>query len=139
MLFIGSSLEAKDTKDQLLQYLQKENIEYVDLKEEDVLPLVSKAVKYIKENPEENKAVIIDDFGSLPFMAASKYKGIVCAQCSDEHSAKMTRAHNNANMIAIGDEAAGMAIIKAIVKRFSQSQYDGGRHQIRLDMLNVMG
>lgn len=139
MLFIGSSFEAKETKDKLLQFLQDENIHYTDLKEDNVLPLVKKAVECIRENPDENKAVIIDDFGNLPFMAASKYKGIVCAQCSDEHSAKMTRAHNNTNMIALGDQCAGMAIIKAIVKRFNESQYDAGRHQIRLDMLNVMG
>ena len=139
MLYIGSNFDGKESKDKLLKYLQNENIEYSDLGENDVLPLVKRAVDHIRENPEENKAVIIDDFGSLPFMAASKYKGIVCAQCSDEHSAKMTRAHNNANMIAIGDQTAGMAVIKAIVKRFANSQYDKGRHQIRIDMLNVMG
>lgn len=71
-------------------------------------------------------------------MTATKVKGMVAAEVSDERSAYMTREHNNARMITIGSEIVGEGLAKNIVKEFLAADYDGGRHQIRVDMLNKM-
>jgi len=57
---------------------------------------------------------------------------------SDERSAYMTRSHNNARMITMGAEIVGDTLAKNVAKEFVNGHYDGGRHQIRVDMLNKM-
>jgi ribose 5-phosphate isomerase B len=68
-------------------------------------------------------------------LAANKVKGIRCACCSDPYSARMAREHNNANMLAMGgriiDEETGIAITKA----FLDTEFEGGRHQRRVDQI----
>ena len=71
-------------------------------------------------------------------MIAAKHKYIICAQLNDCHSAKMTRDHNNTNIITLGSKVIGSDIAKEIVKRFVYGEYAAGRHQIRVDMLDRM-
>ena len=71
-------------------------------------------------------------------MVATKIKGIIAAEVSDERSAYMTREHNNSSIITIGSKIVGSELALNIVKEFLQASYDGGRHQIRVDMLNKM-
>lgn len=106
--------------------------------ENQVDELVSVA-KFIQKAPTENRAIIIDDFGIAPFMITSKHENVICAQLSEEHSALMTRDHNNSNIISIGAELSGVGVINSIVDRFINHEYAGGRHQIRIDMLDSMG
>lgn len=91
----------------------------------------------VKTN-EDNLGIMIDAYGVGPFMVATKVKGMVAAEVSDERSAYMTRGHNNARMITMGSEIVGDLLAKNIVKGFVTGKYDGGRHQIRVDMLNKM-
>ena len=82
---------------------------------------------------------MIDAYGAGPFMVATKIKGMVAAEVSDERSAYMTRWTQQLTVWSlwvhnlIGDELA-----KNIAKGFVNGKYDGGRHQIRVDMLNKM-
>ena len=71
-------------------------------------------------------------------MIAAKHKYIICAPLNDSHSAKMTRDHNNTNIITLGSKVLGSDIAKEIVKRFVYGEYAAGRHQIRVDMLDRM-
>ena len=91
----------------------------------------------MKEN-EGSMGIAFDGYGAGSFMVATKVKGMVAAEVSDERSAYMTREHNNARMITIGAEIVGEELAKNIVKEFLAAHYDGGRHQIRVDMLNKM-
>ena len=61
---------------------------------------------------------------------------MVAAEVSDERSAYMTRGHNNSRMITMGAQLVGDELAKNIAKGFVNGKYDGGRHQIRVDMLN---
>lgn len=87
---------------------------------------------------EGSLGIAFDGYGAGSFMTATKVKGMVAAEVSDERSAYMTREHNNARMITIGSEIVGEGLAKNIVKEFLAADYDGGRHQIRVDMLNKM-
>ncbi len=71
-------------------------------------------------------------------MVATKVKGMVAAEVSDERSAYMTRGHNNSRIITVGAELVGETLAKNIAREFLAADYDGGRHQIRVDMLNKM-
>lgn len=71
-------------------------------------------------------------------MVATKHKGMIAAEVSEERSAYMTREHNNSQMITIGSQIVGEKLAENIVLAFLKAEYDGGRHQIRVDMLNKM-
>lgn len=90
------------------------------------------------QSQEGNLGIVIDAFGAGSFMVATKIKGMIAAEVSDERSGYMTRGHNNSRMITVGSEIVGDTLAKNVVKGFVEGKYDGGRHQIRVDMLNKM-
>lgn len=71
-------------------------------------------------------------------MTANKVKGIRCALCSDTFSARMTRIHNNSNMLALGARVIGVELAKEIVNAWLDAEFEGGRHQVRIDMITAL-
>ena len=129
-IVVGADLKGKRLKDVVKHFLVEEGFEVIDVTEDgqdfvDVTLAVASVV---------NK----DAYGAGPFMVATKIKGMVAAEVSDERSAYMTRGHNNSRMITVGAEIVGDELAKNIAKGFVNGKYDGGRHQIRVDMLNKM-
>ena len=68
-------------------------------------------------------------------MCANKHRGIRAAVCSDTYSARMTRCHNDANLLCIGARVIGECLALDIVDAFLGAEFEGGRHQIRVDMM----
>ena len=71
-------------------------------------------------------------------IAANKIEGVRCALCGDTYSAAMARAHNNANMLALGARVIGAELAKVIVETFLTTTFLGGRHARRVDMINAL-
>lgn len=69
-------------------------------------------------------------------LTANKHRGIRCALCSESYTAKMTRAHNDANMLAMGARVIGTELAKMILHDFLETPYEGERHQRRVDMIS---
>ena len=138
-VLIGSDKAGCELKEYLKEYLQSKSYEVVD-KTEDQVDLVDAADRVCKGilSNEGDRGILIDEYGAGSFMAANKHKGIICAEVSDEHSAYMTRSHNNTSIIAIGSGIVGKKLAELIVNSYLNSEYAGGRHQIRVDMLNKM-
>lgn len=65
-------------------------------------------------------------------MAANRHKHIRCALCHDQTSARLARAHNNANVLAFGGRMLGNAVIQDIIKTFFSTEFEGGRHERRI-------
>lgn len=139
-IVIGANEKGFELKEHIKKYLSGKGHEVIDKTPEKNLDLVESAKLVAKAmlNKEADRGIAIDEYGAGSFMVANKFKGIICAEVSDEHSAKMTRSHNNACMIAMGSEVVGKGLAEGIVDAFIQSEYAGGRHQIRVDMLNKM-
>ena len=138
-VIIGADAAGIRLKEVVKEYLEAEGFQVVDVTEEgqdfvDVTLAVAKEVK----QAEDNLGIVIDGYGAGPFMVATKIKGMVAAEVSDERSAYMTRGHNNSRMITMGAQIVGDQLAKNIAKGFVNGKYDGGRHQIRVDMLNKM-
>lgn len=130
---------AKSLADALEKYIS--TIDKVDLEiinNNDVFYLSTEAVEKVLENPSEIRAIIIDDYGIAPFMVTAKHKYIITSETNDEHTAYMTRDHNNANIVTMGYEIVGEKVALSIADRFINHDYAGGRHQIRIDMLNKL-
>lgn len=94
--------------------------------------------KDLKKHP-ESLGIAIDKYGAGSFIVATKVKGMIAATVSDERSAYMTREHNNSQMITLGSAIVGKELALNITIAFLGATYSGGRHQIRVDMLNKMG
>ena len=138
-IIIGADAAGSKLKDVVKDFLVGENFEVVDVtKEGQDFVDVTLAVAAEVNKQEENLGIVIDAYGAGPFMVATKIKGMVAAEVSDERSAYMTRGHNNSRMITMGAEIVGEGLVKNIAKGFVNGKYDGGRHQIRVDMLNKM-
>ena len=81
------------------------------------------------------KGIVICTTGIGVSMAANKVGGIRCALCGDSYSAEMTRRHNNANVLAMGAGIIGNNLAERIVDTFLNTQFEGGRHQRRIDKM----
>lgn len=79
--------------------------------------------------------IVLCGTGQGIMMAANKVKGIRCGVCSDPFSARMIRAHNNANMLSLGARVVGEGLALEIVDAFLNTQFEGGRHATRVDMI----
>ena len=87
---------------------------------------------------ETDLGIILCGTGQGIMMAANKVKGIRCGVCSDTFSARMIRAHNDANMLALGARVVGEGLALEIVDAFVDTAFEGGRHGTRVDMITAM-
>ncbi|HEP1538341.1 TPA: galactose-6-phosphate isomerase subunit LacA [Streptococcus pyogenes] len=139
-MIIGADKAGQELKEVIKDYLKEGKYEVVDVSENEVRDFVDTTLAVAKEvnASEDNLGIVIDAYGVGSFMVATKIKGMVAAEVSDERSAYMTRGHNNARIITLGSEISAPGIAKNIIKGFVEGKYDGGRHQVRVDMLNKM-
>jgi len=138
-ILIGSDPSGLKLKEHLKSYLERKGLLVIDKSEQqmDFVTAADKVSKGILEG-EGDRGILIDEYGAGSFMAANKHKGIICAEVSDEHSSYMTRSHNNTSIIALGAGIVGEKLAENIVDAYIGAQYAGGRHQVRVDMLNEM-
>lgn len=137
---IGSDSDGMELKELIKKKLIKEGITVVDKSEtasEDFVESTLAIANDLNEN-EGSLGIAVDGYGAGSFITATKVKGMVAAEVSDERSAYMTRKHNNSRLITLGSKIVGDELALNIVKEFLQANYDGGRHQVRVDMLNKM-
>ena len=137
---IGADKEGMELKNMIKCCLLENNFEVIDKSEEASEDFVESTVAITKDVLENKGSlgIAFDGYGAGSFMVATKIKGIIAAEVSDERSAYMTREHNNSSIITIGSKIVGSELALNIVKEFLEASYDGGRHQIRVDMLNKM-
>jgi ribose 5-phosphate isomerase B len=98
-------------------------------------PLYAKEVATRVQNNSVEKGILICGTGIGMSIAANKFDGIRAAAVSEPFSAKATREHNDANIICFGSRVVGSELAKMIVDEFLNTEYEGGRHQNRLDQI----
>lgn len=81
---------------------------------------------------ESNLGILICGTGIGMSIAANKVKGIRAAVCGDVFSARMTRAHNDANVLCMGERVVGTGLALEILKAFLSEEFQGGRHAVRI-------
>src|SRR3712207_1897541 len=139
-IILGADAHGNELKEVLKSFLQQEGFDVTDVTDIDKDFIDNTlAVAQAVNDKDTNLGIMVDAYGAGPFMVATKLKGMIAAEVSDERSAYMTRGHNNARMITLGARIVGEELAKNIAKAFVVGSYDGGRHQIRVDMLNKIG
>lgn len=99
-------------------------------------PEIGERVATAVAKGEVDQGIVICGTGVGISIAANKVKGIRCGVCSDPLTARLVKQHNNANMISFGARIIGIELAKEIVDSWLQAEFQGGRHQTRIDMLS---
>lgn len=139
MIAIGSDHGGFDLKEEIRGYLEENGIAYKDfgcfspesIDYADVAYPVAKAVAA----GECEKGILCCGTGIGISIAANKVKGIRAACCSDCFSAKLTRQHNDANILCMGGRVVGAGLALMMVDLFLNTTFEGGRHQTRIDKI----
>lgn len=139
-IFLGSDNDGMKLKEVIKKYLLDHNYDVEDLSEGPSTDFVESTTKVAHKILEDDNArgILFDRYGAGSYISAVKIKGIIAAEVSDERSAYMTREHNNTKIITLGAQIVGDELAENIVDAFLTADYDGGRHQVRVDMLNAM-
>ena len=142
MLVIASDHGGFALKQELMEHLRARGVEFEDIgtySEEscDYPVYAEKAARGVAEGKYE-KGILICGTGIGMSLAANKIKGIRCALLSDCFSAEMCRAHNDANMIALGGRVIGGELAKRMVDLFLDTPFMGGRHARRVDLIRAL-
>lgn len=136
---IGCDHAALDLKKKIIEYLEKKGIKTKDFGTyttdscdyPDIALPVCKAVV----NKESTLGILVCGTGIGMSIAANKVKGIRAAHCTDTFSARFTRKHNDANVLCLGARITGEGLALDIVEEFISNEFEGGRHQNRLDKI----
>lgn len=140
MVYIGCDHAGYEIKNDIAKYLEKNNIEYKDLgcngEKVDYPVIAEKVCTGVLEDVENNKGILICGTGIGMSIAANKIKGIRAAHCTDEYSSKYTRLHNNANVLCMGARITGSGLALEIAEVFLNTEFEGGRHQRRIDLID---
>jgi len=142
MISIGCDHGGFQLKNVIIDYLKAEGYEFKDcgcFDENSVdYPDIAKLVCEDIQSGNAKCGILVCGTGLGMNMCANKYTGIRAAQCSDTFSAKMTRQHNNANVLTLGGRVIGPELAKEIVHEFLTNDFLGGRHEVRVNkMMNI--
>lgn len=85
-----------------------------------------------------DKGIVVCSTGIGVSIVANKVPGVRCAHCHDAYCAKFTRLHNDANMLAMGEKVVGVGYALQIVETFLTTEFEGGRHQRRVDKITAI-
>ena len=135
MIALGSDHGGFDLKQTIIRYLEENKIEYKDFgcldKSSCDYPEFGRAAALAVASGECEKGIFICTTGIGISISANKVPGVRCALCADTLSAKMTRLHNNANMLALGAGIVGPNLAVEIVETFLNTDFSNDERHIR--------
>lgn len=140
-IYIASDHAAFNEKNLLVSHLEKEH-EVIDLGTNSLESThypewAKKLVEKVRS--EMVPGILLCGSGIGVCMTANRYKGIRAALCRDEDDAKMSRLHNNANVLCLSGRKTSPEMIMKIADVFLSTPFEGGRHQLRIDQFNQLG
>ena len=139
---IGCDHAGFELKGKIIAHLQERGIEVIDVGTNSTdscdYPAIAHALcKNIQDGVTE-LGILICGTGIGMSMAANKHRGIRAAACSDTFSARLTRVHNDANVLCFGERVVGMGLAIDLVDNFIDAEFEGGKHQRRVDMITAI-
>ena len=129
-------------KGEILSYLQQKAVDYKDFGtytcDSVDYPDISLSVAQAVSNGEYDRGILICGTGIGVSIVANKVKGIRASLCHDVYSARMTREHNDANVLTMGERVIGPGLALAIVEAWLETEFAGGRHERRVQKIAAM-
>ena len=142
MVVLGSDHAGFPLKEEIKAHLEETGVDYIDVgcyspERYDYAVSAQKACDKVVSG-ECDFAILCCGTGVGISMAANKVKGIRACCCSDYFSAKYTRAHNDANCLCLGARVVGPGLALELVDVFLNTEFEGGRHQTRIDQISAI-
>ncbi|WP_406562299.1 ribose 5-phosphate isomerase B [Klebsiella pneumoniae] len=129
-------------KPEIIRHLEAKGIEVIDKgansAERTDYPIYGRAVAEAIVSGDCDLGILICGSGVGISITANKVPGIRAIVCSDPYSAKLSREHNNTNILAFGSRVVGSELAKMIVDEWLNATFEGGRHQNRIDMITAL-
>ena len=136
---IGNDHSAVEMKQEISKYLHSKGYEIVnygtDSTESYPYPTAALNVAHAVVEKKVDCGILICGTGIGIGIAANKVKGIRCATCSEPYSAKLSKMHNNSNILSFGARVVGVELAKMIVDSWLEAEFEGGRHAQRVQMI----
>ena len=139
-IFIGADSAGYTLKEEVKNYLTEKGYEVTDCGCDSTASchypeFASKVCEGVQAELDSSFGILICGTGIGMSMCANKHRGIRAALCSDTYSARMTRCHNDANLLCIGARVIGSCLALDIVDAFLGAEFEGGRHAVRVGMM----
>lgn len=136
---IGSDHGGFRYKESIIDYLKIRDIEYIDVgtytPESCDYPEIARKVAELVRTGKVDRGILVCGTGIGMSIAANKVHGIRAALCSDTYSARVSRAHNNANILCLGERVIGEHLALDITDIWLKTGFEGGRHKRRVDII----
>jgi len=139
---IGSDHAGFELKSHLVELLGGQGHEMIDLGTDstesvDYVPFCAAVGRTVRDG-DADLGIVIGGSGQGEQLAANKVRGVRAALCNELYTARMARAHNDANVLAMGGRVVGVGLAEAIVAVFLGTPFEGGRHARRVDLLMAL-
>ncbi len=139
-IYIGADSAGFELKEEIKQYIKENGYEVIDCGTDSSASchypeFAAKVCKSVQAELDSAFGILICGTGVGMSMCANKYKGIRAALCGDTYSAKMTRQHNDANVLCMGARVIGSCLAIDILESFLSNEFEGGRHATRVGMI----
>ncbi len=142
MIALGSDHAGRGLKEEIKKLLDERGLEYVDFGTDTDdscdYPVFGFAAASAVADGKCDRGLLFCGTGVGISLAANKVKGIRCVVCSEPYSARMSRLHNNSNMLALGSRVVGTELARMIVETWLDTDFEGGRHQRRVDLISAL-
>ena len=139
MIALACDHAALEMKAEIKALLDEMGLEYQDFgtytNESCDYPVFGERAARAVASGECDRGILICGTGVGISLAANKVRGIRCVVCSEPYSAKLSRMHNNTNMLAMGARVIGPELARMIAQTWLETAFEGGRHQRRVDMI----
>ena len=139
---IGCDHAGFELKGKVIEHLKNRGFEIQDVGTDSTAscdyPLFAKALCKVLQDGGAELGILICGTGIGMSMAANKCKGIRACACSDTFSARLTRNHNDANVLCFGARVVGEGLAYDLVDAFLDAEFEGGKHQRRIDLITAI-
>lgn len=136
---MGNDHSAVELKNMIKEFVKEKGYEVIDFgtnsTESCDYPIYGEKVGRAVAAKEADLGILICGTGVGISLAANKVKGIRACVCSEPYSAKLSRMHNNTNVLAFGARVVGSELAKMITEEWLDAEFEGGRHQRRIDLI----
>ena len=138
-IVIGNDHVAVEMKKEITRYLEEKGHTVINMGTDNSdradYPIYGEKAAQLVAKGEVDCGILICGTGVGISLAANKVPGIRAVVCSEPYSAKLSKQHNNTNMLAFGARVIGIELAKMIVDEWLNAEFEGGRHQRRVDMI----
>jgi ribose 5-phosphate isomerase B len=141
-IVIGSDHAGFEVKEELRTYLREQNVEVEDLGVPNEAPAdypdIGAVVAEKVARGEFEQGILICGSGIGMSIVANRFAGVRAALCHDLYTARMSREHNDANVLVLGGRVTGKGLAREILKVWLESRFQGGNHQRRLEKIKSL-